>query len=74
VRECTALVNNVILQDNIQEHCRWLFDPIHDYSVRETYCFLTSVDEPMADGADNNVWHKLVPSKVSLFAWCLLKD
>jgi len=52
----------------------WLLDPIHGYSVRETYCFLTSVDEPMADGEDNNVWQKLVPSKVSIFDRRLLKD
>jgi len=74
VRECPALLNNVILQDNIQDYWRWLLDPIHDYSVCETYCFLTSVDEPVADGENNNVWHKLVPSKVSLFAWRLLQD
>lgn len=28
----------------------------------------------MADGLVNNVWHKLVPTKVSLFDWRLLQD
>jgi len=67
-------LNNVILQDNIQDSWRWLLDPIHGYSIRGTYRFLTSVDEPLVGGANNNVWHKLAPSKVSLFAWRLLQN
>jgi len=38
------------------------------------YRFLTSSDDLVAGGANNNVWHKLVPSKVSLFAWRLLQN
>jgi len=38
------------------------------------YRFLTSGDDLVAGGANNNVWHKLVPSKVSLFAWRLLQN
>lgn len=55
MRECLALLNNVILQDNILDYSRWLLDSIHGYSVRGTYRFLTVVDELVVDGADNNV-------------------
>jgi len=58
----------------MQDYWRWLLDPIHCYSVHGTYRFLTSYEEPVVDGFYNNVWHKLVPSKVSLFAWRLLQD
>jgi len=34
-----------------------LLDPIHGYSVRETYRFLMSSDEPMDMGLVDNVWH-----------------
>ena len=74
MRECVALLNNVILQVNIQDSWKWLLDPIHSYSVRGTHRFLTSTDEPMIGVVDNNVWHKLVPSKVSIFAWRLLQN
>ena len=47
---------------------------LHGYSVRETYRFLTSADEPMVTSDYNDVWHKLVLAKVSIFAWRLLQD
>ena len=74
VRECVVLLNNVILQDHIQDFWRWTLDPIHGYSVRGTYRFLTTAAEPVTESDVNNVWHNLVPSKVSLFAWRLLQD
>jgi len=42
VRECIVLVNNIILQENTYDSWRWLFDPIHGYTVCGTYLFLTS--------------------------------
>jgi hypothetical protein len=74
VRECSLLLSNVILQENIQDHWRWLLDPIHGYSVSGTYRYLTSAAEPMVTSDYNDVWHKLVPAKVSIFAWRLLQD
>jgi len=74
MRECIVLVNNVILQDNINDARRWMLDPVHGYSVRETYRFLTIPAEPTSENVINNVWHKLVPSKVSLFVWRILQD
>ena len=74
LREYPALLVNVALQDNIQDSWWWLLDPNHGYSVRGTYRYLTTYDEPMPNGVYNNVWHKLIPSKMSLFAWWLLQD
>jgi hypothetical protein len=51
-----------------------LLDPIHGYSVSGTYRYLTTIDDHWADGLLNDVWHKLEPSKVSLFGWRLLQD
>jgi len=68
------LLHHVVLQDDIQDHWRWLIDPIHGYTVRGTYRFLTSSDDYMERSTVSNVWHKLVPSKVSLFAWRLLQN
>jgi len=68
LRKCYALLVNVVLQDNLQDSWRWLLDPSHGYTVRGTYRYLTTYDELMPAGVYNNVWHKLIPSKVSLFA------
>ena len=42
VRECSILLSNTILQDNIHDVWRWLVDPIHGYSVKGAYHFLTT--------------------------------
>ena len=67
VRECSVLLSNVVLQENIQDHWRWVLDPIHGYSVSGTYRYLSSAAEPMATSAFNDVWDKFVPVKVSIF-------
>jgi len=74
MRECITLLDNVVLQVNIQDHWRWLLDPVHGYFVCGTYRYLTTFEEQVVDGAFIDVWHKLVPTKVSLFAWRLLQD
>jgi len=74
VRECASLLNNVVLQDNIQDRWRWLLEPIHGYSVSGAYRFLTTSDTHLPVGVFYEVWHKLVLTKVSLFAWRLLQD
>lgn len=74
VRECYALLNNIVLQDHIHDKWKWLLGPIQGYSVRGTYHFLTLADKPMDRGLIHNVWYKQVPSKVSLFPWRLLRD
>jgi len=47
---------------------------VHGYSVGGTYRFLKTSEEQVADGAFIDVWHKLVPTKVSFFAWRILQD
>jgi len=42
VRECSELLNNIVLQVNAHDTWRWLVDPSHGYTVREAYCFLTN--------------------------------
>jgi len=73
VRECTLLLSNVVLQDHVSDAWRWLLDPVHGYSVREAYRFLTSgeqVDRTIVD----DVWHRYILAKVSLFVWRLLRN
>jgi len=53
---------------------RWLLDPVLGYTVKGAYHLLTSVEEPLARGLFDDVWHKHVPLKVSLFAWRLLRN
>lgn len=36
------LLHNIVLHDNVYNTWRWLLDPIHGYSVRGSYRFLTS--------------------------------
>lgn len=69
VRECSALLHHIVLQEHTLDRWKWLLDLVHGYSVKGTYHFLTSVDEPLARGLFNNVWHKHIPLKVSLFSW-----
>lgn len=53
VRECSILLYNIVLQESVTNTWRWLLDPIHGYSVREAYRFLThsgeTVDRTLVD-------------------------
>ncbi|KEH35521.1 hypothetical protein MTR_3g093740 [Medicago truncatula] len=53
VRECSLLLHNVVLQENVTDTWRWLMDPSHGYSVRESYKFFshssTNVDRSLVD-------------------------
>jgi len=61
VTECSALLHNIILQDHIIDKWKWLLDPIHVYSVRGAYQFLTAANAPIDRGLIDNVCHKQVP-------------
>lgn len=74
VRECSVLFHNIVLQDNVHDTWRWLLDPTHGYMVREAYCFLTNNGELVDMTLVDDVWHKHIPSKVSLFVWRLLRN
>jgi hypothetical protein len=62
------------LQDHASDKWRWFLDPTHGYSVRSAYRFLTDSGDPAVRNHDVNVWHNHIPSKVSLFAWRLLRN
>ncbi|GAU10409.1 hypothetical protein TSUD_421800, partial [Trifolium subterraneum] len=44
------------------------------YTVRGAYQLLTSHDPATMDDAEKLIWHSQVPLKVSILAWCLLRD
>jgi len=74
VRECSILLSNTVLQDNVHDGWRWLLDPIHSYSVRGAYHFLTTIDASPDMTVVDDVWHKYIPSKVSVLVWRLLRN
>jgi len=67
VRECSILLDNTVLQDNVLDAWRWLLDPIHGYSVKGAYHFLTITGASSDRNTVDDVWHKHIPSKVSMF-------
>jgi len=74
VRECSILLHNIVLQNNVHDTWRWYLDPTHGYSVRVAYRFITTYGEPSDSIHDDNVWHRLIPANVSLFVWRLLRN
>jgi len=57
-----------VLQEHVNDRWQWLLDPTRGYSVRGTYHFLTASDEVLDRGCILNVWHRLVPLKIYVFA------
>ena len=74
VRECSILLSNTVLQNNVHDVWRWLLDPIHGYSVRGAYHFLTTIAASSDITMVDDVWHKYIPSKVSVLVWRLLRN
>jgi len=74
VRECFVLLHDFVFQENVEDTYRWLLDPLHGYSVRGAYRFLTTT----ADLGDRlqvvDIWHQQIPFKVSVFVWRLLRN
>ena len=66
VRECFVLLHNFILQENVYDTWRWLLDPGHDYTVQGSYNYLSNTDDIVDRSTIDDVWHKQIPSKVSL--------
>nr|ABN08733.1 hypothetical protein MtrDRAFT_AC158497g41v2 [Medicago truncatula] len=50
----------------------WTLDTVHGYSVREAYRFVASHCDHSDRNIVHNVWHRHIPTKVSLFVWRLL--
>jgi len=74
VTQCPSLLHDVVLQDHILDRWRWLLDPIHGYSVKGTYSYLTAPSFTPERGLSVDLWKKQVPLKVSVFAWRLLRN
>jgi len=74
LRECSALVNNIVLQVNIHDAWKWLLDPSRAYSVRESYWYLTLSGITLDRECVDDVWLKHIPTKVSLMVWRLLRN
>jgi len=49
-------------------------DPIHGYSVRDAHRFLTNSGDQIDRNLVDDVWHRYIPAKVSLFVWRLLHN
>jgi hypothetical protein len=74
VRECSTLLLNIVLQENVIDTWRWLLHHSHRYTVREAYNFITNNGNSVDKSTVVDVWHKFIPSKVSLFVWRLLRN
>jgi len=74
VGELILLLGIVSLQVNREDRWLWTLETSHAFSVRSLYNFLTL--QPPAEQPDDasSIWHKDVPLKVVLFAWCLIRD
>ena len=55
LRECYVLLHDFVLQDHLLDRWRWLLDPINGYSIKGTYNFLKTVDEPIQMGLFDDV-------------------
>lgn len=74
VGECTLLLSNVVLHGTTSDRWQWRFDNIGCYSVRTGYDLLTADDNNTDVAVSELIWHRHVPLKVSILAWCLLRN
>ena len=55
----------------MEDQCIWHLDPVAGYSVKGVYHYLSSLVQQLDNFGSELLWHKEVPVKVSLLAWCL---
>jgi hypothetical protein len=67
-------VANVVLQVASPDKWEWLPDPVIGYTVGGAYHLLTHVYSRESSTHNDLIWNKLVPSKVSIFAWRFIND
>jgi hypothetical protein len=72
--KCQSLLLPFTVQAHTPDRWQWRPDPELGYSVRGAYQILTSQDSFTLGEAEDLVWHKQVPLKVSILAWRLLRD
>jgi len=69
------MLNDIVLQDHIQDKGRWLLDPIQGYLESDLTISLRQLMSLWIGAASSDqVWHKNISSKVSVFAWRLFRD
>jgi hypothetical protein len=73
LRECQTLLLTVTLQVAVPDRWQWRLDLALGYFVRDAYQLLTSQDSVTLEEAEDLLWHKQIPLKVSIFAWRLLR-
>jgi hypothetical protein len=64
--ECQTLILNVSVQAETPDRWQWQPDPTTAYSVHDAYQILTSQDSVTLGVAEDLLWHKQVPLKVSI--------
>ena len=74
LEECRSLLNNIFLQHSVSDRWIWQPDIGEGYTICGAYQLLTSQVHHVVDAADNLIWHKHVPLKVSILAWRLLRN
>jgi hypothetical protein len=67
-------VANVVVQITYSDKWEWLPDPDTCYSVREAHNLLTHLYPRETSLNSYLIWNKLVPSKISTFAWQFIND
>ncbi|KAK2352841.1 hypothetical protein QL285_090546 [Trifolium repens] len=72
--ECQTILFRVIMQVVSPDRWQWRSNPVTGYSVHEAYQILTSTDAITLRAADDLIWHKQVPLKVSILVWRLFRD
>jgi hypothetical protein len=72
--ELRSVLANVVLQPDVVDQWVWRHVPSYGYFVRGAYQVLTAVDVQVTADTSALIWHKQVPSKVSVMAWRLLRD
>ncbi|GAU47626.1 hypothetical protein TSUD_281040 [Trifolium subterraneum] len=72
--ECQDLLHNFIVQAQVTDSWQWQHDPVRGYTIQGAYRLLTSQQFITLTTAEELIWHKHVPLKVSILAWRLLRD
>jgi len=68
------LLNTVVLQDGVEDRWHWNLHPTHNSTVSSAYQLLSTTNTNPHTVPFDLIWHKVVPLKVCLFAWCLLQN
>jgi len=71
MKECSLLLSNIFLQDEVENKWDWSLDPGKGYSVRGAYNLLSSMVQNDRSIYYDYVWNKAASLKVSLLLWKL---